>query len=122
MTIPQGTQSLNISMDGRVQAKIAGSNELQELGQIQLSTFANPSGLQAEGGNLYVVSNASGVAAPSTPGDVGVGRIHQKFLEASNVSAVTEMTDLIRAQRMYELNSKVITSTDQMMQTINQIK
>jgi len=74
------------------------------------------------GGNLYDVSPASGAPVPVTPGDQGSGRIMQRFLESSNVSPVNEMTDLIRAQRVYELNSKVISSTDQMMNTLNQIR
>lgn len=121
ITLPPDTQSVNIGQDGIVSVSNA-AGENNQVGQIQLSTFVNPSGLQAEGGNLYLVSQGSGNPVPSNPGDQGVGRIQQKYLETSNVKPVTEMTDMVRAQRIYELNSKVITTTDQMMSTLNQLK
>lgn len=119
--VPPGSSDLNISADGRVSVRNGGA-EATEIGQIQLTTFANPAGLASEGGNLLGVTPSSGVPVPGNPGDAGVGTLQQNFLEASNVQAVTEMTDLIRAQRVYELNSKVISSADQMMNTLNQIK
>ena len=122
ITVPQNAQAIQIALDGRVSAKVGNGAEVQEIGQIQVTTFANPSGLNSDGGNLFGVSSSSGTPNVGNPGDEGYGRIHSQYLEASNVSPVTEMTDLIRAQRVYELNSKVIGSTDQMMSTLNQVK
>ena len=122
LRIPPTAQGLSISPDGKVTARVGNSNDITELGQIQITTFANPAGLLAQGGNIYSPSTASGAPVPSTPGEPGVGSLQQQFLESSNVSPVTEMTDLIRAQRVYELNSKVIGSADQMMSTLNQLK
>ncbi len=119
--LPADTQGVQISPDGRVSVKLA-SNQVQELGQIQVVQFANPSGLQATGGNLYATSPSSGAAVPGNAGENGSGRFLQRFLEASNVQPVTEMTDLIRAQRVYELNSKAIGAVDQMMGTLGQIR
>jgi flagellar basal-body rod protein FlgG len=98
------------------------SNESQQLGQIQLTNFINPAGLQADGGSLFLQTPASGEAVTGNPGDQGFGRLEQKFLEASNVNSVAEMTDLIRSQRLFEMNSKVIQTTDQMLSTLSQIK
>lgn len=119
--IPAEAVSVGIAPDGRVSIRTS-DNKVQEIGQIQLANFANPAGLQALGGNLYSVSPSSGEANVLTPGDAGTGQLHQKFLEASNVSPVNEMTDMIRAQRVFELNSKVVSATDQMMGTLSQIR
>jgi flagellar basal-body rod protein FlgG len=121
MQIPAGAKNVMISFDGRVSVSNA-QNQVEEIGQIQLSTFANASGLMAEGGNLYQASPASGAPIPGTPTDAGFGRIHQGYLESSNVSPVTEMTDMIRAQRVFELNSKVINTADQMMGALNNVR
>ncbi len=121
ITLPAGTKNINITQDGRVSV-LTDSTTPQEIGQIQLTLFANPAGLQAEGGNLYSPTPASGTPTPGTPGDEGLGMLMHKFLEASNVNPMNEMTEMIRAQRVYELNSKVITTTDQMMSTLNQIR
>lgn len=121
IVIPPNARAVNITGDGRVTISL-DNGEPQEVGQIQLMSFANPTGLQASGGNLYMASPSSGAPIPGTPGDNGTGVLLQRHLESSNVEPVTEMTDLIRAQRVYELNSKVITSTDQMMSTLNQLK
>lgn len=118
--VPPGASDLAITQDGRVTARVG--NDTTELGQIQLTTFANPAGLLGEGGNLFSPSASSGTPVAANPGDAGVGTLNQNMLEASNVQPVTEMTDLIRAQRVYELNSKVIGSADQMMGTLNQLK
>ena len=119
--IPQNTKDINISFDGRVEVK-DDQGGATEIGQIQLTSFANDAGLQAEGGNLYNATPASGAPIPGTPTDGGLGRLHQGYLEASNVKPVTEMTDMIRAQRVYELNSKVISTADQMMNSLNSIR
>jgi flagellar basal-body rod protein FlgG len=121
MQVPQGTSKLQISFDGRV-SSINAAGTIEEIGQLQLTTFANASGLAAEGGNLYSATSASGAPIPGTPTDAGFGRIHQGYVESSNVSPVTEMTDMIRAQRVFELNSKVINTADQMMGAINNIR
>jgi len=120
IVIPPDVMSIGIAQDGRVTA--IQNNQTIELGQMQLTTFANPAGLMAEGGNLFDPSAASGTPTPGNPGDAGLGNLNQNFLEASNVQPVTEMTDLIRAQRVYELNSKVVGSADQMMSALNQLK
>jgi flagellar basal-body rod protein FlgG len=121
MQIPPNSRQIQISFDGRVSVKDEAGQQ-QEIGQIQLSAFANPSGLQAEGGNLYNVTPASGAPVPGTPMEGGYGRVFQGYLEASNVNPTVEMTDMIRAQRMYELNSKVISTADQMMNALNQVR
>lgn len=119
--VPQNTKDINVTFDGRVQARDA-AGETSDIGQLQLTSFANSAGLGAEGGNLYYATPASGAPVPGTPTDGGLGRIHQGYLEASNVKPVSEMTDMIRAQRVYELNSKVISTADQMMNSLNSIR
>lgn len=121
IVIPSGTIGVQISSDGRVSVRNP-DNKVTEIGQIQLTSFANAAGLQATGGNLYAVSASSGEPNTVTPGENGTGEIHQSFLEASNVSPVTEMTDMIRAQRVFELNSKVVSASDQMLGTLGQIR
>lgn len=121
IVVPPNSSAVMISPDGRVQVAV-GNQPPQEIGQIQLTNFVNPTGLKAIGGNLFVPSEGSGAPVPGTPGEAGYGTVGQMFLEASNVSPVTEMTDMVRAQRVYELNSKVISTTDQMLSTINQLK
>jgi len=113
-TIPENATQVTISSTGQVQATIPGQTAPQVVGQLQLATFFNESGLEATGGNLYLQSNK--------PGDPGFGSVQQGYTESSNVDAVTEITNLITAQRAYEMNSKVITSADQMLSTTNQMK
>ena len=119
--VPPSSREINFSFDGRIQVKNE-QGTMEEIGQIQLTSFANSSGLQAEGGNLYNPTPASGAPVPGTPMEGGYGRIFQGYLEASNVNPTVEMTDMIRAQRMYELNSKVITTADQMMNALNSVR
>ncbi len=119
--IPENTKDINITFDGRVQVRDE-AGAVNDLGQLQLTSFANDAGLQAEGGNLYSATPASGAPIPGTPTDGGLGRIHQGYLEASNVKPVSEMTDMIRSQRVYELNSKIISTADQMMNSLNNIR
>jgi flagellar basal-body rod protein FlgG len=121
ITVPQGVRNVTIAADGTVSVALS-SNEVQQLGQIQLTNFINSSGLQADGGNLYLQTPASGEAVTGNPSDQGFGRLEQRFLESSNVNSVSEMTDLIRSQRLFEMNSKVIQTTDQMLSTLNQMK
>ena len=89
------------------------------MGQLNLTNFANEAGLDPLGGNLYRETLASGVAVVGVPGDPGYGKIHQRYLESSNVDPVKEITELITAQRSYEMNSKVIQAADDMAQTIS---
>jgi flagellar basal-body rod protein FlgG len=116
ITIPADATSITISESGVVSATLGGESEQVELGQLQLATFANPAGLSSIGGNLYEQTPASGDAMVVTPGEEGSGTILQGFLEQSNVAVVTEMIDLIAAQRAYEINGKVITAADEMLQ------
>lgn len=99
--------------------KVAGQVAPQNVGQFQLAVFPNEAGLQATGGNLYMESASSGNPTTGTPGSTGFGTILQEFLESSNVDMVTEITSLIAAQRAYEMNAKVITTADEMAQTVN---
>ncbi|MBN2536098.1 MAG: flagellar basal-body rod protein FlgG [Spirochaetales bacterium] len=122
--LPQGflADSLSISQDGRVTVKVEGSDDIIEVGQIELYRFVNPTGLQAIGENLLKVTNASGEAIPGRPGFTGMGKIVHKFLEMSNVSVVQEMVNMIVAQRAYELNSKAIQTSDSMLSTATNLK
>ncbi|MDI7773798.1 flagellar basal-body rod protein FlgG [Asticcacaulis sp. EMRT-3] len=121
ITIPQGTTSTTISKDGQVQVTTQGSTATTTVGQLQIATFANEAGLDAQGDNLFMESAASGAPNVSTPGDVGYGTLLQHYTESSNVDAVSEITALIVAQRAYEMNSKVITTADSMLQTTSQL-
>jgi len=120
ITIPSGADSFNVGHDGIVTVKIAG--ETQEIGQVQVANFLNPTGLVSTGGNYYVTSRASGEAIVGVPGQNGLGRIAQSQLESSNVNIVEEMVNMITGQRAYEINSKVIQTGDQMLQTTNNMR
>jgi len=122
ITIPATATAVTISAAGLVQATIPGQTTPQTVGQMQLATFFNEAGLDAQGGNLFLVSGASGAAVVGNPGALGYGTLQQGYTEASNVDAVTEITSLISAQRAYEMNSKVVNSADQMLQTTSQLK
>jgi flagellar basal-body rod protein FlgG len=101
---------------------VVGSNDPQEIGQIELARFVNPAGLKAIGQNLYERTAASGLPIVGTPGRDGFGEIAQSFLEASNVDVVEEMVNMIQAQRAYEINSKTIKTADDMMGIVNNLK
>lgn len=118
--IPPGAQSVTIGSDGTVSAQLSGQAEPVQLGQIQLTNFINPGGLQPKGKNLYVQTAASGAPEPGTPGFNGLGTLQQGALESSNVNVVEEMVNMIETQRAYEINSKAISSADQMLQFTNQ--
>jgi flagellar basal-body rod protein FlgG len=122
ITIPQNTIAIAINSSGQVQAQVAGQVTPQTVGQLQLANFPNEAGLEALGNNLLLETPASGQATTGNPGAIGFGTINQAMIETSNVDIVSEITSLITAQRAYEMNSKVISSTDQMMQTLNQIQ
>src|SRR6218665_3874963 len=120
ITVPQDAQTITISKDGVVEAQIAGQAQPQQIGQIQLADFINPSGLQAIGGNMFLETAASGTPQQGQPGNTGFGQTEQNTLEASNVDVVEEMVNMITTQRTYEMNSKVIATADQMLQFITQ--
>jgi len=122
MTIPTDTVSINVGMDGTVSVIQADDPVPSEIGTIQLARFVNPSGLRSLGKNLFVPTEASGNEIIGTPGENGFGTIAQGFLEMSNVSVVDEMVNMITAQRAYETNSKVIQTSDDMLQMANNLK
>ncbi len=122
ITVPQGALSVNIDATGIVEARIAGQVQAQNLGQIQLATFVNEAGLEATGDNLYLETAASGQATVGNPNAVGFGVLRQGYVETSNVNPVQEITNLITAQRAYEMNSKIITASDEMLQTATRLR
>lgn len=122
ISIPQDAVQVSISKTGQVQVTSAGQSTPQVVGQLELSTFVNEAGLEAVGDNLFMESAASGAATTGAPGSVGFGSLMQGYTEASNVDAVSEITALIVAQRAYEMNSKVISTADQMLSTASQVK
>jgi flagellar basal-body rod protein FlgG len=117
VTIPQGSTNISISESGQVQVMQPGSTTPQQVGQLQLASFFNEAGLQAMGNNLFQQTDASGAPTVGTPDVQGLGSLMQGYTEASNVDPVSEITALIVAQRAYEMNSKVITTADQMLST-----
>lgn len=121
ITIPQNATSISINTSGVVEATIPNQTNPSNLGQMQLATFINENGLQALGNNLYAETQASSTPVVGTPGLDGVGNIQQGYLETSNVNPVSEITNLIVAQRAYEMNTKVITASDQMLQSLSQV-
>ncbi len=120
ITVPQGTQQVTIGDDGVVSARISGQAAPQQIGQLDVVDFINPAGLQAIGGNVYLETAASGNPQTGTPGLDGLGSVKQGMLENSNVDIVEEMVNMITTQRTYELNSKVVSTADQMLQFISQ--
>ena len=122
IAIPEEAVDVVISAVGMVQARVAGEVEYQELGQIDLAKFINSAGLDAIGDNLFLETPSSGVANLGTPGALGYGTVLQGFLENSNVNAVNEISALILAQRAYEMNSKVITTSDEMLGIASQLR
>lgn len=120
ITIPPTATAVSIDQSGEVFATIPNQVAPQNLGQFQTATFINEAGLQAVGSNMYMETVASGSPVTGTPGTDGYGTILQGYLENSNVDAVTELTNLIKAQRVYEMNSKVISKSDEMLQNLNQ--
>lgn len=119
MTVPTDATNITINDTGQVYAQINGQVNPQLLGQISLASFVNEVGLAPLGGNLYRETAASGVATVGTPGENGLGQVKQGYLESSNVDAVKEITELISAQRAYEMNSKVIQAADEMLSVIS---
>ncbi len=122
IVIPDDARSISINASGEVYAYFADAVEAQLLGQFNMVGFTNAKGLEAMGGNLFVETEASGPALISTPGEDGLGTLRQGYLEDSSVDAVREITELIEAQRGYEMNAKVISAADQMMGATTQIR
>ncbi|MBT3660627.1 MAG: flagellar basal-body rod protein FlgG [Rhodospirillaceae bacterium] len=115
--IPPNTTDVTISVGGTVQAKIAGTDTPVNAGTVQLALFANPGGLDAVGNNLFLATDRSGAANQVNPGAGGSGAVMQGFVESSNVNAIEEISALIKAERAYSMNAKVLTTADQMMAT-----
>jgi flagellar basal-body rod protein FlgG len=119
ITAPSGTTDIVVNASGQIYARVASQTSLQLLGQLNLATFANDAGLEPLGGNLYRETDASGGPVTGVPADPGFAKIHQGYLESSNVDPVKDITELIAAQRAYEMNSKVIQAADEMAGTIS---
>ena len=122
ISIPSNATKVNIGNDGTVSVMQAGQNTPTQVGNIQLASFSNPSGLSAQGKNLFLPTDASGAATTGTPGQTGLGTIAQGFLEMSNVSVMEEMVNMIVGQRAYEVNSKAVQASDEMLQTANNLR
>src|SRR4051812_28200383 len=118
--IPQGATSVSIGNDGTVSATLQGEAAATELGKIETASFANPAGLQSVGANLLTETAASGTPQVGAPGLEGRGSVRSGMLEGSNVNVVEELVDMIETQRAYEVNSKMIKATDEMLQYVNQ--
>ena len=118
--MPEGATNITIGQDGTVSATVPGQTEAQQVGQIQVATFPNSAGLQSKGDNYLLETAASGAANLGVAGQDGRGNVRQGMLEASNVNTVEELVDMIETQRAYEVNSKMIKSTDEMLQYVNQ--
>jgi flagellar basal-body rod protein FlgG len=122
LNIPEDATSISIGIDGTVEVLLVGNDEPQTIGQIELAKFVNPAGLSAVGHNLFTQTSASGEPILGTPTQDGLGKIDQGYLEISNVEVVDEMVRMIVAQRAYELNSKVIKTSEDMTQIANNLK
>ena len=122
ITIPTDALDITINASGEVQVTLPNQVQPQTVGQLELATFPNEVGLQALGDSMFAETPASGAPTTGVPSSTGFGTVLQGFLESSNVDAVQEITNLIRAQRAYEMNSKVIETTDQMLQTTTQLR
>ena len=120
--IPPDATNISIGTDGTVSVVLAGQTEAAAVGQLSTTNFINPAGLHSMGDNLYMETGSSGQPVDGTPGLEGLGVIRQGFVELSNVELVVELTDLITGQRAYDSNSKVITTSDEMLQTTNNLK
>jgi flagellar basal-body rod protein FlgG len=122
ITVPQDARSMQITRDGIVEVLVGDSTIPQQIGQVELAAFINPGGLEAIGDNLYLETPASGSPNVATPGSPGLGTVMQGYLEISNVNAVEEISSLIVAQRAYEMNARVITAADEMLQATTQLR
>ncbi len=120
ITVPEGATSITVGTDGTVSATVAGQNAATQIGQIQVASFPNTAGLQSTGDNYLVETAASGAANLGIAGQDGRGNVRQGMLESSNVNVVEELVDMIECQRAYEVNSKMISATDDMLKYVNQ--
>jgi flagellar basal-body rod protein FlgG len=121
ITIPANAQSLTIGNDGTVSVTLPGQAAAQTVGQLQLANFVNPAGLDPKGQNLFTETTASGTPNTGAPNNNGMGAVQQGFVETSNVNVVEELVQMIQTQRAYELNSKAVQTSDQMLQKLAQI-
>jgi flagellar basal-body rod protein FlgG len=121
VTIPANAQSVTIAQDGTISVTLQGSAVPQQVGSLQLANFINSAGLQAIGQNLYVETAASGTPSTGTPGSNGLGLLSQGYVETSNVNVVEELVNMIQTQRAYEINSKAITTSDEILQRLSQL-
>ena len=121
ITIPAGAQSVTVGRDGTVSVTLAGTAAATQVGTLQLATFVNPAGLEGKGENLYVETGASGSPGTNTPGTNGAGLLSQGYVETSNVNVVEELVNMIQTQRAYDINSKAISTSDQMLQKLSQL-
>jgi flagellar basal-body rod protein FlgG len=121
ITVPPNAQAITVGQDGTVTATVPGQVAPQNIGTIQLASFMNPAGLESRGMNLYVETQASGTASANTPGSNGLGLLQQGYLETSNVNVVEELVSMIQTQRAYEINSKAIQTSDQMLARLAQL-
>jgi flagellar basal-body rod protein FlgG len=121
ITIPAQAQSVTIAPDGTVTVALPGQATPQSVGQLQLASFVNPAGLEPRGSNLFAETASSGTPTSASPGQSGLGSLQQGFVETSNVNVVEELVSMIQTQRAYELNSKAISTSDQMLQRLAQL-
>ena len=121
ITVPANAQSVTVAHDGTVSITLAGQAAAQTIGQLQLVNFVNPAGLDPKGQNIFAETTASGTASAGAPGQNGLGAIQQGYVETSNVYVVEELVSMIQTQRAYELNSKAIQTSDQMLQKLAQL-
>ena len=122
ISVPSDATSVSINRQGVVSAIMADGSTPQDVGALEMARFVNPPGLDAIGDNMFLETAASGAANRGQPGSIGFGTLQQGYLETSNVNAVSEISDLITAQRAYEMNSKVITTTDEMLRTMTNLR
>ena len=122
ITVPQDATEVNISINGEVAVKIPGDAAFQQSGQIELARFVNPAGLRSIGRNLFLETEASGTPLNGSPDSEGFGQLSQRFLELSNVEVVDEMVSMIVAQRAYEINSKAIQTSEEMLANANNLR
>jgi flagellar basal-body rod protein FlgG len=121
IVVPPNATSVTIGSDGTITAMLAGQQNATQIGQVQLATFMNPAGLDPRGQNVFVETDASGTPTLATPGLNGAGMVQQGYVETSNVNVVEELVAMIQTQRAYEINSKAIQTSDQMLAKISQL-
>ena len=121
ITIPSGSLTVTISRDGIVSAQASGTTAPSQVGQLQLANFVNPGGLQSQGENIYLETASSGSPTTGNPGSTGLGVLNQGFTETSNVNVAEELVNMIQTQRAFELNSRAIQASDQMLQRLGQL-